>query len=177
MENDTNNETIDSTNDTETVDTESTGTETKVDDAQSSNEVDVSKLQSSNKKLYERAKAAEDKLKAIKQLGNSPTPTAKVEQPTASPSIDVDERILKAQGMSDALLQQLKDVATLRKISLIDAQKDVLFVAVKSDYEKKEKSKAASVGASRGSGNIPVQKTLNTAGLTRDEHRALVKGN
>ena len=135
-----------------------------------------------SKEVYEnqkkRAEKAEKELKELQKNNSfSSDKTDKAEtQAQSSPSIDVDERILKANGMSDELLTQLKDIATLRKVSLIDAQKDSLFVAVKKDYEKEETSKKASVSSSRGSSSAKVQKNLNTPGLTREEHRALLKG-
>lgn len=176
MADDKTNENTDSQNGTEIADTESVGTDTESDAAPAETEVDVAKLQESNKRLFERAKKAETDLKAFKQ-GNSQAQTQKPAQQTSSSStVDVDERVLKAQGMAPELLKQLKDIATLRSTTLLDAQSDPLFVAVKSQFEKDQKHKAASVGASRGSGAVKVQKTLSTPGLTREEHMALVKG-
>lgn len=91
-------------------------------------------------------------------------------------SVDVDERILKASGMDDDLLKQLKDIATLRGVSLIDAQKDDLFVAVKTQYEKNLASKGAAMPPSRGSGTPKPKVTLTTPGLTREQHKALIRG-
>lgn len=102
----------------------------------------------------------------------APKPTN--EQP--SQALDVDERILQANGMPDELLSQLKDVAALRKVGLIEAQKDPLFVAAKGEFEKTEKSRAASMPPSRGSGSYKAPKTLSTPGLTKEEHKALVRG-
>lgn len=133
------------------------------------------------KKDYEnqksRAEKAESKLKELQKSNSSSSSNeTQFTQTQASPSIDVDERILKANGMDDELLKQLKDVAKLRNISLIDAQKDDLFVAIKSRYEKEETSKKASVRSSRGSGSVEAKKTLQTPGLTKEEHKALLKG-
>jgi hypothetical protein len=132
------------------------------------------------KTLYEnqktRAEKAEAETKELKRINSFSTPKAAETSTTqSSPSIDVDERILIANGMPDELLKQLKDVAKLRGLSLIDAQKDSLFVAVKNQYEKDENSKKASVRSSRGSANVQVQKTLNTPGLSREEHKALAR--
>lgn len=91
------------------------------------------------------------------------------------PAADVDERILKAQGMSDELLTTLKKVASLNGTSLIDAQTDDLFVAAKEKFEKAQKSRAASMGASRGSGSPAPKKDLGTPGLSREEHKKLVQ--
>lgn len=173
MADDTNNGIVDPLNNTVVAPT-ATGTPANDPDAQSGTEVDVAKLQESNKRLFERAKKAEAEAKALKQ-GNNPAPVVASVQQTSPASVDVDERILKSQGMNPELLQQLKDIAKLRGVNLIDAQSDPLFVATKEKFEKDEKSKRASVGASRGSTGVQVQKDLNTPGLTREDHMKLVK--
>lgn len=170
MENDTTNENIDSTNDTETVETESTGTETESADTSSESEVDVAKLQETNKRLFERAKKAEAELKASK--ANKPG-AVKTEQQTSP--VDVDERILKSQGMADDLLSELKVIAKIRGVSLIDAQKDSLFVAVKEKFEKDTRVQKASMGASRGSGTVKPKVTADTPGLSREDHMRIAK--
>ncbi len=183
MANDTNDENANSQNGADEVVTDTTGTDDNADDTQSGAEPTVAELLEKNKKLFERAKKAEgfEKQPDGSWVKKNKPQTAQnnnsqQSQQTSPSSVDVDERILKANGMPDELLSQLKDVAALRKISLIDAQKDPLFVAVKSQFEKEEKHKAASVGASRGSQGVQVKKTLNTPGLSRDEHRKLVQG-
>lgn len=115
---------------------------------------------------------AQKETKAAPAIAVPPKPTN--EQP--SQALDVDERILQANGMPDELLSQLKDVAALRKVGLIEAQKDPLFVAAKEQFEKSEKSRAASMPPSRGSGSFKPPKTLATPGLTKEEHKALVRG-
>ena len=76
--------------------------------------------------------------------------------------------------MSDELLGELKAVAQARGIkSLIKAQTDPIFVAVKEKFEKDQKAKDASLPASRGSGSAKVKKDFNTPGLTREEHKEL----
>lgn len=126
-----------------------------------------------------QAKAEAAKYRRLFEKTQKPTQTPVEQnqsQTSSSSTVDVDERILKAQGMNPELLKQLKDIAALKKVSLIDAQTDELFVAVKAQFEKEEKRKAAQVGASRGSGSVQVRKTLNTPGLSREEHMKLVKG-
>ena len=108
------------------------------------------------------------------QKTNQPVVEKKAVTPNA-PLVDVDERILKANGMPDELLSELRVIAALRGVSVIDAQNDHLFVATKEKFDKDSKSKAASMGASRGSGQIKVQKTFTSPGLTREEHMAMIK--
>lgn len=102
--------------------------------------------------------------------GNVFTPTQAPQQ--ASP-LDVDERILKSQGMPTELLTQLKKVASIEGLSLLDAQADPLFVAMKEKFEKEKRIKDASLGSSRGSGGAKARKTPTTPGLTREEHMAM----
>lgn len=153
-------EVIDSSTDTE--DTETEGTETE------ETQVDVAKLQETNKKLFERAKKAEAELKAQKEKA----PQTQTQQAPA----DIDERILKSQGMNDEMLTQLKKIAQIEGVSLIDAQSSDLFVAVKDKFEREQRAKAAQMPTSRGSGVQKPRVTLTTPGLTREQHKALLKG-
>lgn len=153
--------TVETPNDTveETVETPATETP----------EVDVEQLQATNKKLFERAKKAEAELKAVKV-----SKPAEVTVP-ASPT-NVEETVLLANGMSDELLGELKAVARARGInSLIKAQTDPIFVAVKERFEKDQKQKDASLGASRGSGSVKPKRDFSTPGLSKEEHKALAK--
>lgn len=116
--------------------------------------------------LHGRATKAEGELKALrpKKLPASPVSS----QP------NVEELVLLANGMSEELVSELKAVAQVRKISLIKAQSDPIFVAVKEKFEQDKKQKDASLPAARGSGNVKVQKTFTTPGLSREEHKRLI---
>lgn len=92
-----------------------------------------------------------------------------------TPPVDVEETVLRANGMDVALLKELKDVAALRKVSLLEAQKDPLFVRAKEMFEKEQKSKDAGAGGSRGSGGKQSEKSAATPGLTAAEHKAIWK--
>ncbi len=155
---DTPNETVE-----ETVETPA---ETTEETLETESEVDVEKVQATNKKLFERAKKAEAEVKLLK---------SKTAPAQASSSVDIDERIIKSQGMSDELLKQLRKVAQVTGVSLIEAQTDSLFVAMKDKFDKEQKQKKAALGASRGSGSPAPRKDFKTKGLTADEHKAMVK--
>lgn len=88
---------------------------------------------------------------------------------------DVDERILRANGMPDVLMKELKAIAKARDTDLISAQNDRLFVLAKQDYEQEAKTKEASLGTSKGSGNAQSKKTASSPGLSRDEHKRLAQ--
>jgi len=156
-------ETIDSTNDTEeTVQPEGA---IEGETLETEPEVDAAQLQATNKKLFERAKKAEAELKALKGA-------KKPVQATAS-STNVEETVLLANGMDEELLNKLKKVAEVQGTSLIKAQNDPIFVAVKESFEKEKKQQAASMPASRGGGTVKPKKDFKSPGLSRDEHRAM----
>jgi hypothetical protein len=161
------NENLDSTNETGSEETvETPAVETEVETIETEPEVDIAQLQATNKKLYERAKKAEAELKASK--------ATKPAQAIASP-LNVEEAVLLANGMSEDLMSELKAVAQVRKVSLIKAQTDPIFVAVKDKFEKDKKREEASLPASRSSGTAKARKDFKSTGLTREEHMAMVR--
>ena len=146
-----------------------TDTDTTTDD----NDVDVEALKADNERkaqalrqLTARAKKAEEELKALKTKGST-------EAKPASQSENIEEIVLKANGMSDDLLKELKAVAQVRNIGLLEAQKDSLFIGIKTTYEQEQKTKEASLGVSKGSGRVKVEKSFNTPKLSPEEHKAL----
>lgn len=96
--------------------------------------------------------------------------------PQATPQFSVEETVLLAQGLPEELLTDLKVVSGLRKVSLIKAQNDPIFVAVKEKFEKDQKQKDASLPASRGSGSVKPKKDFMTPNLSREEHMKMVLG-
>lgn len=93
--------------------------------------------------------------------------------PTQATPSNVEEVVLLANGMDETLMEQLKKVAAVNGTSLIKAQNDPIFVAVKEKFERDQKSSAASLGAARGAGTAKVVKTPNSPGLSREEHMKL----
>ncbi len=75
--------------------------------------------------------------------------------------------------MAEELIEELKLRAPKYGGSLIKAQKDSNFIAVKEKFEKDQKKADASLPASRGAGGVKPQKTVSSPGLTRDEHKEL----
>ena len=160
VELDTTTETVEETEETPVVETE------EVEEKSEATEVDIEQLQATNKKLYERAKKAEADLKATK--GTKP-----VEAKPASTQPSVEETVLLANGMPEELVTELKAVAQVRGTTLLKAQADPIFVAVKEKFEKDAKVKDASLPASRGAGGIKAKKDFKTPGLTREEHKKM----
>jgi hypothetical protein len=97
-------------------------------------------------------------------------------QPQPASHVNVEETVLRANGMPDELIEELKLRAPKYGGSLIKAQTDSNYVAVKEKFEREKKSNDASLGASRGSGSVKPKKTASTPGLSREEHMAFVKG-
>lgn len=114
-----------------------------------------------------RAKKAEALI-----IKNKKSPVAEKPTEQAAPS-NVEEIVLQANGMSDELLTQLKKVAAINGTSLIKAQNDPIFVAVKEKFERETKQESASLGASKGAGSVKVQKTFATPGLSTEEHKKM----
>jgi hypothetical protein len=121
-----------------------------------------------------KAQAEANKWRRIAQKNMKKPEVKPTVTSTPSPSVDVDERILKHDGMSDDLLKELKGIAQLRGVSLIDAQNDFLFVAAKEKFEKDAKVQQAQLGASRGSGMVKPKPSFITPNLSRDEHKEMV---
>lgn len=108
------------------------------------------------------------------QKGKDTQPQETVSK-TASPQPSVEETVLLAQGMDEGLLGELKTIAQVRGTTLLKAQNDPIFVAVKEKFEKDQRTKNASVGSARGAGSIKARKDFATPGLSKEEHMKMVK--
>lgn len=120
------------------------------------------------------AKAQAEAAKYRRLFEKSQKKPAEQTKPQATPA-NVEEVVLLANGMDETLMEQLKKVAAINNSSLLKAQNDPIFVAVKEKFEREKKSSNASLGASRGSGSAKVKKDLSTPGLTREEHMKLAQ--
>lgn len=87
----------------------------------------------------------------------------------------VEEKILKSEGVDEELLKEMKILAKLRGVSLLETKKDPIILAMKEEKAKEERARQAALGASKGSGRQAAKKDFNTPGLTREEHKALWK--
>jgi hypothetical protein len=89
-------------------------------------------------------------------------------------SASIEETVLKAQGLEEDEIDMLKKVSQISSVSLIDAQKDPVFKLWKEKQEAEEKSRKASMGASKGSSS-KTQKGFNTPGLSETEFKEMWK--
>lgn len=123
------------------------------------------------RQVLARAKKAEAELKVLK--GNKPAEATQTLTPNAPATEELEVLILKSQGMSPELIETLKKVSQATGKTLLDTQKDEVFITIKEKMEATEKSAKASVGASRGSGKVTKVKDINTPGITTEEHKEL----
>lgn len=162
------NQVVEATSSDETVVLEDT-TEVVTEDVDAL-KVELAKAKEAQAQILARAKKAEAELKSAKsqaspQLTNTPTDEA------------IQTQILMAQGLSEELLSELKAVASVRKVSLIQAQSDPIFMAIKERKEAEAKSVKANLGASKGSRQEKKEKTFTTEGLSPEEHKAMWRAN
>jgi hypothetical protein len=151
-----------------TVETTESTPEGETGDSQADVEVEEVVPKSQYDAVHGRATRAEAELKTLK--GGKPAAAP------AAPQVGVEETVLLANGMPEELVKELKVVAKARGInSLIKAQNDPIFVALKEKFEKEKKQKDASLPASRGSGAAAVPKTVSQPGLSREEHQRLAR--
>jgi hypothetical protein len=150
--------TLEETADEETVES----LKAKLDEANAK----LEKEAEARRQLTARAKTAE--AKAVKPI----------EKPQLNNGIDLatmEKTILKSQGMSDELLNELVALSKVRGKSLLDTQSDPIFIALKESKDKEEKSAKANLGASKGSGSVKKGKDFNTPNLTPEEHKEMWK--
>lgn len=116
-----------------------------------------------------RAKKAEEALKKA-------TPATNITKSSSVSSEEIDAKILKVQkGYSDDLINELKAVAKARGTTILNADNDPIFQAIKSEHEGRAKAEKAKLGASRGSGSVKREKSFDSPDLTDEEHRQLWK--
>lgn len=152
---------------TEEVKPETTEEEKPVPDAATEEKAELTVEQ---KLALAQAEAA--KYRRLLEKANKTT--VKTETKSPSPA-NVEETVLRVNGMADELIEELKAVAAVRKTSLIKAQSDPIFVALKEKFEKDQKQKEAGLPASKNAGAAKAQKSFLTPGLSRDEHREMVR--
>lgn len=149
-------------------------TEVDVDETETTEETSTQDTEALQKEL-ETLRKSNAQLKAYAKKLKGKTERSDLDTPEAPVSENVDERILKSQGMPDELLTQLKKVARFNEVDLISAQADPMFVAIREKYEQEQRDKEASLGASKGSGGVKPQKSFSTSGLSQEEHKEMWK--
>jgi len=152
----------------ELVDLEEEDTEEDDQEEVAEPEVDVRESQEF-KDVLARAKKAEAELKTLK-VKKAPAPQ---EINNALSAEDVDKKILQSQGVSEDLIEKLERIAQINGTSVLAAQSDPIYIAMKQQKEAEEKNAKASLGASKGSGQVKGRKTTATPNLKDEEHKEL----
>ena len=116
-----------------------------------------------------RAKKAEALIVKHKK---EPKQEAQTETVATQPA-NVEEVVLRANGMNDEVLAKLKVVAKANGTDLLTAQNDEMFSAWKDKFESGQKKAKAALGASNGSGGVAKTASFNTPGVSADDHRAM----
>ena len=180
MQNDENTNDLEvETKDEETVEDTVVDAEDKSEDSQSETDDTSEEQELTTEQELAKARAEAAKYKRLLQKEQKKAkPDANQSKSSearqnGSPSTSVEEVVLKANGMSDELLKTLKKIAAVTGTSLLDAQKDELFVAAKEKFEKEEKSKRSSMGASKGSAKSTEKPSFTKPGLSDEEHKKL----
>jgi hypothetical protein len=165
-----------SENDTEVLEATNSNEEIDLETEQSNDTEDVEALRKQieqkdtfARQAIARAKKAEADLKSLKEKSGEATQiTNNVPSEEATATM-----ILQSQGLDDEAIAYLKKIAAVNGTSLIAAKSDELYKAFEAKREAEEKSKKASLGASRGSGSVKREKSITTPGLTDEEHKEL----
>lgn len=85
-----------------------------------------------------------------------------------------DEAILYAKGLEDDEVEKAKKIAQIEGISVREAEQSELYVSWKEKKDRDAKLKKSALAASKGS-KSQTKVTLDTPGLTKDQHKELWK--
>lgn len=120
---------------------------------------------------------SKEKFKAMQRKAMAYDATKKTPQPPQKEEItnvlSREEAFLIAKGMDEEGINQLQVIAKGKGISLLDAEKDPMFVAYNEQRIKDKKAEQARLGASKGSGSKENKPDFRTKGLSDDEHKRL----
>ena len=125
---------------------------------------------------YERFKEVNEELKRLKQerldavSKDKQTETPKPESKQGYTEEDLF--VIKTLDSVDEL-ERVKKIAQLDGTTLKEAMQSDEFKFWKQARTEEQKREAASMEASKGSGNRGKKKTLQSSGLTAEEHKAL----
>ena len=127
---------------------------------------------------YDRFKEVNEELKRLKQerldaVSKDKQPEAP--KPESKQGYTEEDLFVIKQLDSVDELERVKKIAQLDGVTLSEAMKSEDFTIWKQAREAESKREAASMEASRGSGNRGKKKTLQTPGLSKEEHKALFR--
>jgi len=139
-------------------------TEASTEDRIKELEAQLGRNKRQNTKLM-KALASEDEVEEVKEE----TPNLSKE----SLSLEDIAVLNKVDSDVDAY-HKLQQIAKLEGLSKTEALDSDIYLAWKSAQATAKKQQAASLGASKGSGSQKTGKTLAAAGLSKEDHKALI---
>lgn len=151
-------ETIDSTNDEEQETEESEVVTLE----------DYHKEKAAKDKLYQRAKKAEQELKALKAQGSKPLIN------NNSSGLTRDEAILIAKGVPEEVINEANDIAKAKGITLSEAMKTPIVTAFIANLKQVETKEKAQLGSSGSGGKSSKVELSQAVGMTEEEHRKAI---
>lgn len=148
-------ETIDSTNDEEQ----------DTDEPEVVTLEDYHKTKAAKDKLYQRAKKAEQELKALKAQGTKPLISN-------NPSgLTRDEAILIAKGVPEEVINEASDIAKAKGITLSEAMKTPIVTAFIANLKQAETKEKAQLSSSASGAKSSKGDLMQAVGMTEEEHR------
>lgn len=144
-------ETIISDEVVDTQDESTSGDEATTDLAE-----ELEKARKAISQLTARAKKAEDEVKKSKVSDNTKA------EPNLTNTLSREEAVLIAQGYDLETLNQIQVIAKGKGVSLLEAEKDPLFVSYKEKKDAEAKAEKAKLGASKGSGQKEAKVGFNS---------------
>lgn len=100
---------------------------------------------------------------------------AKKKTPQINNTLSREEAILIAKGRNEDELDLLHTIAKGKGVSLLEAEKNPLFIAYEEKQAEEKKKEDARLGVSKSSTYSEEQSTFKKPGLTEEEHKALVR--
>lgn len=138
----------------EVVDTQDEST--SGDEQTTSSNEELEKARKAISQLTARAKKAEDELRNFKTSKETKADS------NLTNTLSREEAVLIAQGYDLETLNQIQVIAKGKGVSLLEAEKDPLFVSYKEKKEAEAKAEKAKLGASKGSGQKEAKVGFNS---------------
>ena len=152
----------------EVVDTQDEST--SGDEQTTGSNEELEKAKQAISQLTARAKKAEEELKKLKTSKETNANS------NLTNTLSREEVVLIAKGYDDESFNQIQAIAKGKGISLLEAEKDPLFVSFKEKKEAEAKAEKAKLGASKGSGQKETKPGFNSFESLED-HKKLWKEN
>lgn len=124
---------------------------------------------------YDRFKEVNEELKRLKQERLEAV-SKNIVKETPKPEANglTEDDILVITTLQDKeLINTAREIARLKGVSLTEAVDSTMFRLAKAEREETVRQEKVQMEASKGSGNRGKRKTLQTPGLTPEEHKAL----